>query len=221
MPPGRVILHLKVIKSKRLQNTTVSFTLRTPTPYFDLSSQSGALKIAKTLSHLVTGKAKSFILHVVAQPQGKKSQQTSTQVSVVIVPEYVGNEYVHSALQAINNQSRAERLFKQSPRDGSEGVPTEFSLHRIFRRSSPEAQRISKAELKFSRVLSEIKQEVANSLIGLYQVYSNLLPISPSAPKSSNRHFIFHRKCVRFPSRPSIVFSPYKPFCSQPISLGD
>ena len=48
--------------------------------------------------------------------------------------------------------------------------------------------------------------------------------IIPNAPKCSSRHFIVHRKCVSFewylsvrvPSKPSIVFSPQKPFYSQP-----
>ena len=44
-------------------------------------------------------------------------------------------------------------------------------------------------------------------------------PMIPSAPKCSSRHFIFHRKPAYvlsnpLPSKPSIVFSPRKPFCS-------
>ena len=42
------------------------------------------------------------------------------------------------------------------------------------------------------------------------------LPIIPSAPKCSSRYFIFLVLSNPFPSKPSIVFSPHKPFYSQP-----
>ena len=42
-------------------------------------------------------------------------------------------------------------------------------------------------------------------------------PIIPSAPKCSSRHFdLLYTLSNPFPSKPSIIFSPQKPFYSQP-----
>ena len=99
----------------------------------------------------------------------------STQVSVVVVPEYAGNDYVKSSLEAVRNRSShtasSDRLRSQtngsSPGQSklSRGQ-TEFSLHRIFRRPSREAQRMSRADLKFNKIIREIKREMADQLIG-------------------------------------------------------
>ena len=48
----------------------------------------------------------------------------------------------------------------------------------------------------------------------MLSLVANVVIVWPSAPKYSSRHFIFHRKS--FLCKPSIVFSPQKPFYSQP-----
>ena len=107
IPRGRVILHLNLIKSDAFRNASVTFRLADPSPYFRLNSRNGALKIAKSLQGLVTsGRTKSFDLRVSATGKSAGQEvQVSTTVSVVVVPEYVGNPFVQSALQAVRNQS--------------------------------------------------------------------------------------------------------------------
>ena len=136
----------------------------------------GSLTINRELSELSTGdRPTSFVLQVAARTQGKPAGFSTTQVSIVVVPEYAGNDYVKSSLVAVKNRSNAadgsERLRSQNNRTSVGGLRsppgrTEFSLHRIFRQPSPEAQRISKADLQFNKIIREIKREVAERLVG-------------------------------------------------------
>ena len=178
---GQTILHLRTKKSKSVTNSIVRYRVQSVDPYhrnpfFRLHPSKGALKITRDLAELVLdGKPTSLVLQVIARVQGNPDVFASTQVSVVVVPEYAGNDYVKSSLEAVKNRSftaeSSERL--RSHRNGSSpgqsksprGL-TEFSLHRIFRRPSREAQRMSQADLKFSKIIREIKREMADELIG-------------------------------------------------------
>lgn len=178
---GQTILHLKAVKRKSVTNSIVRYRVQSVdpfyrNPFFSLNPSRGSLKITRDLSELVLdGKPTSLVIQVIARVQGNPNVFASTQVSVVVVPEYAGNEYVKSSLEAVKNRSSftetSERLRSQgngsSP--GQSKLPrgqTEFSLHRIFRRPSPEAQRMSQAGLKFSKIIREIKREMADELIG-------------------------------------------------------
>lgn len=178
---GQTILHLKAVKSKSVTNSVVRYRVQSVdpfyrNPFFSLNPSRGSLKITRDLSQLVLdGKPTSLVFQVIARVQGNPNVFALTQVSVVVVPEYAGNEYVKSSLEAVKNRSsfteRSERLRSQG--NGSSPGQSkllrgqaEFSLHRIFRRPSPEAQRMSQADLKFSKIIREIKREMADELIG-------------------------------------------------------
>ena len=177
---GQTILHLKAVKSKSVTNSVVRYRVQSVdpfyrNPFFSLNPSRGSLKITRDLSQLVLdGKPTSLVFQVIARVQGNPNVFALTQVSVVVVPEYAGNEYVKSSLEAVNRSSfteRSERLRSQG--NGSSPGQSkllrgqaEFSLHRIFRRPSPEAQRMSQADLKFSKIIREIKREMADELIG-------------------------------------------------------
>ena len=193
---GQTILHLRVEKSKGFTNSTIRYRVQSVDPYyrnpfFSLNPTKGSLKITRELTELVSSdKPTSFVLQVIGRVQGKPDVFASTQVSVVVVPEYVGNDYVKSSLEAVKNKSSVvgsnDRL--RSQRNGSSPgqskLPrgqTEFSLHRIFRRPSREAQIMSQADLQFNKIIREIKREVADKLIGefsvCYVIFSNSLII--------------------------------------------
>lgn len=185
---GQTILHLRVEKTRNFTNAVVSYGVQSVYPYhkkpfFILNPVKGSLKINRELSELSADeRPTSFVLQVAARTQGKPGVFATTQVSIVVVPEYAGNDYVKSSLVAVKNRSIAtdssERLRSQNNRTSSGKLKsppgrTEFSLHRIFRQPSPEAQRISKADLQFNKIIREIKREVAKQLIGklLLQFY--------------------------------------------------
>lgn len=178
---GQTILHLRVEKSKNFTDSTIRYRLQSVDPYhrnpfFSLHPAKGSLKITRDLDELVSdSKPSSFVLQVIARAQGNPNVFASTQVSVVVVLEYAGNDYVKSSMEAVKNRSSftqsSDRL--RSHKNGSSPGQskssrgrTEFSLHRIFRRPSREAQRMSQADLKFNRIIREIKREVADELIG-------------------------------------------------------
>ena len=178
---GQTILHLRVEKSQSFTNSTVRYRLQSVDPYhrnpfFTLHPAKGSLKITRDLAELVSdSKPTSFVFQVIARAQGNPNVFASTQVSVVVVPEYAGNNYVKSSLEAVKNRSSftqsSDRLRSHKNRSSPGQIKplrgrTEFSLHRIFRRPSPEAQRMSQADLKFNRIIREIKREVADELIG-------------------------------------------------------
>ena len=185
---GQTILHLRVKKSQRLTNSSIRYRIQAvnpfyQNPFFNLNPIKGSLKIARELTELVSDeKPTSFVLQVIARAQEKPNVFAITRVSVVVVPEYAGNDYVKSSLEAVNNRSsivlNSERL--RSHKNGSSpdktkssSGQTEFSLHRLFRRPSREAQRISQADLKFNKIIREIKREVADDIIG--EVFANFL----------------------------------------------
>ena len=181
MVVGQTILHLRVENSKHLKNSTVRYRLQSIDPFhgkphFSLHPAKGFLRISRELTELVSGdKASSFVLQVVAQTQEKPNVFESTQVSVVVVPDYAGNGFVKSSMAAVKNKSaavdRSERLRSQKNETFSDDFKsplrsTEFSVHRMFRRPSTEAQKISKADLQFNKIIGEIKREIATQLIG-------------------------------------------------------
>lgn len=178
---GQTILHLRVEKNKSFTNFTVRYRLQAVDPYhrkpfFSLHPAKGSLTIVRDLTELVSNsKPTSFVLQVIARAQGNPNVFTSTQVSIVVVPEYAGNDYVKSSMEAVKNRTSftqsSDRLRSQNngSSPGQSKLPrgrTEFSLHRIFRRPSREAQRMSQADLKFNRIIREIKREVADGLVG-------------------------------------------------------
>lgn len=178
---GQTILHLRVEKSKSFTNASVRYRVHSVDPYhrkpfFSLHPVKGSLKINRALTELASDhRPTSFVLQVIARTQGKPTTFASTQVSVVIVPEYAGNDYVKSSLAAVKNRSfvadSPDRLRSQKNGTSSSQLKsprgrTEFSLHRLFRRPSPEAQRVSHADLQFNKIIAEIKREVAEQLIG-------------------------------------------------------
>ena len=137
------------------------------------------------------------MLQVIARTQGKPAVFATTQVSVVVVPEYAGNDYVKSSMAVVKNSSVAAdgsdrlRSHKNGTSSGKLKSPRgriEFSLHRIFRQPSPEAQRVSKADLQFNKIIREIKREVAEQMIGesslLLTSLINELLLSPFNPPS-------------------------------------
>lgn len=181
MVVGQTILHLRVEKGKHLKNSTVRYRLQSidpfhGKPYFSLHPAKGFLRISSELTELVSGdKPSSFVLQVVARTQEKPNVFASTQVSVVLVPDYPGNDFVKSSMAAVKNKSaavdRSERLRSPKNETASDDFKsprrsTEFSLHRMFRRPSTEAQKISKADLQFNKIIGEIKSEIATQLIG-------------------------------------------------------
>lgn len=182
MVVGRTILHLKVEKRQSFTNSIVRYRVQSihpfyKTPFFSLNPVKGTLKISRDLAVLNSDvKPTSFVLQVIARTQDKPPVSAVTQISVVVVPEYAGNDYVKSSLAAVKNRSVAadssERLRSQKNGTSSGQLKSsqgraEFFLHRIFRRPSPEAQRVSKADLQFNRIIREIKREVAEELTGL------------------------------------------------------
>ena len=192
MVVGQTILHLRVEKSKHLKNSTVRYRLQSIDPFhgkphFSLHPAKGFLRISRELTELVSGdKPSSFVLQVVARTQEKPNVFESTQVSVVVVPDYAGNGFVKSSMAAVKNKSaavdRSERLRSQknetfqSDDFKSPLRSREFSLHRMFRQPSTEAQKISKADLQFNKIIGEIKREIATQLIGnllLVLIYSS------------------------------------------------
>ena len=177
-PIGQTILHLRVEKSKRLRRSMhmVSYSVESIHPYrkkplFSIDPWKGSLKVNSELPQLDHGHDKpiSFVLQVAARIQdNERNVLTTTQVSVVVVPEYAGNDFVQSSLAVVKNTSMAadsskELMFRKT--ETSRGRK-EFSLHRIFRRLSPEARRVSKADLRFSEIIRELKREVAHHLLG-------------------------------------------------------
>lgn len=178
---GQTILHLRAEKSESFINAIVRYRVQSVDPYhripfFSLNPSKGSLKIARDLAELVLdGKPTSLVLQVIARVQGSPDVFASTQISVVVVPEYAGNDYVKSSLEAVNNRSsftessnrlRSQRNGSSPGQSTSPRGQTEFSLHRIFRRPSREAQKMSQADLKFSKIIREIKREMADQLIG-------------------------------------------------------
>jgi len=186
---GQTILHLTAEKSGSFINAIVRYRVQSVDPYhrfFSLNPSKGSFKIARDLAELVLdGKPTSFVLQVIARVQGNPDVFASTQISVVVVPEYAGNDYVKSSLEAVNNRSsftessdrlRSQRNGSSPGQSKSPRGQTEFSLHRIFRRPSREAQKMSQADLKFSKIIREIKREMADELIGecfFFLIYNN------------------------------------------------
>ena len=175
-PIGQTILHLRVERRKQLRKSMVSYSVESIHPYrkkpfFSVDTWKGSLKITSELPQLDNGHDKpiSFVLQVAARTQDNEpTVLTTTQVSIVVVPEYAGNDYVQSSLAVVKNTSMAgnssQRLmFRKS--ETSHGRK-EFFLHRIFRRPSPEARRMSKADLRFIEIIRELKREVAHHLLG-------------------------------------------------------
>lgn len=175
-PVGQTILHLRVEKSKRRSNSVVRYRINSFDPYqkkalFSLDPWKGSLKISRELPQLDSpyDKPVNFVLQVVARTQEneRNTLTAATRVSIVVVPEYAGNDYVQSSLAVVKNTSEAvdssRRLrFNKS---ATSRERTEFSLHRMFRRLSPEAKRLSKADLRFCEIIRELKREVADHLL--------------------------------------------------------
>ena len=177
---GQTILHLRVEKGKHLANATIRYEVKSinpyyRSPYFNLHPVTGALKIVRDLSSLGgDDSASSFLLQVFASVQGERNGFASTQVSVVIVSEYAGNDYVALSMETVKNRTSTRGGFERLRFD-KVGGQEEFSLHRIFRRPSPAAQRIAAADLKFNNIIREIKRGVAQELLGLLRFQSTAL----------------------------------------------
>ena len=208
-PVGQTILHLRVEKSKRRSNSVVRYRINSFDPYqkkalFSLDPWKGSLKISRQLPQLDSpyDKPVNFVLQVVARTQEneRNTLTAATRVSIVVVPEYAGNDYVQSSLAVVKNTSEAvdssRRLrFNKS---ATSRERTEFSLHRMFRRLSPEAKRVSKADLRFCEIIRELKREVADHLLGWLLFISFLLTMHASEPWRSHRVFYQSRICTLF-----------------------
>lgn len=159
------ILHLGVRKPARAANETVKYKLKTDTKYFTLNSKDGSLAVAKNLkskgNQTVTLRVKAII-------RGKFNYVTETTISVSIVPDYIGNQFVDSSLKVVNNKT-SKSIDKLSERSRSGAA--EFRVHRMFRTLSPEARRISAADVKFNSVIRSIKRKVAERILGMYDYF--------------------------------------------------
>lgn len=158
------ILQLAVHKPDRAVNETVKYKLRTDTSYFSLNSKQGSLSVAKSL------KAKgnnTMTLRVKAVIRGRLNFNAEATISVSIVPDFIGNQFVDSSLKVINkNSSIKPRNSNPSGRSRGRKGATEFRLHRMLRTPSPEARKISAADLKFNNVIRNIKRQVAERVLG-------------------------------------------------------
>lgn len=162
---GQKILQLGVKKPRNQINETVKYKLRTKTRYFALSGKYGSLRVIKSLKP--RGNA-TIVLRVKAVLRSRVILEAVATISIVVVPEFIGNEFVESSLKMVNSNSMSTSKKTSGGRYRSRSGKgmAEFRLHRMFRRPSQEARRISQADLKFSNVLKDIKLKVAKRVLG-------------------------------------------------------
>jgi hypothetical protein len=164
---GQKILQLGVKKPADLVNDTVKYKLRTKTQYFALSGKRGSLTVIKSLKR--RGNV-TIMLRVRAVIRGRVFREAEATISVAVVPEYIGNQFVESSLKVINSKAMSAKKTttggrNRSRTNGLMGM-AEFRLHRMFRRPSQEARRISQADLKFNNIIKDIKLKVAKRVLG-------------------------------------------------------
>ncbi|XP_048581153.1 peroxidasin isoform X2 [Nematostella vectensis] len=159
---GQKILQLKIYRPRNLQNATIRYRLGTRTDYFKLDTKTGKLLIERSLRSLGN---LTKVLRVRAVVRGRSSRTAEATVAISIVPQYIGNDFVESSLKGVSKDIDAREPKKGDRWRGGKGS-AEFRLHRMFRQASPEARRISSADLKFSKVIERIKQNVVNRVLG-------------------------------------------------------
>ncbi len=120
---------------------------------------SGKLKLMKKLDNKIAGALNNTKITVVASNQGTW-KKTSTTVSIIILPLYFGDQYIHEVSMV------KDSIVKENPRSVERITP--LALLRFLRRPSQTAKRIAMAQLKVETKILEIKKMILQIIGKLY-----------------------------------------------------
>ena len=130
--------------------------------YFSIHEYLGTLTLKKNFSELNLPKKSStkFKFTVVARQRGSATIIDSAIIHVTVIPAYSGDifdhlvETKHSDAKIIDLENNRKTLGR------------EFVFHRFFRQLSPTAQNISKAEMKFDKIIKGLRESVVDEFTG-------------------------------------------------------
>ena len=153
------IFDLSVVSPKAAQY--IMYNISGKNHYFSIHEYFGTLTLKRNLSELNLAKnsSKKFEFTVVARLRGSTAVAASAIIHVIVIPAYSGDTFDHLVETTDSLEDRLAGKEKQAKR-------SEFSFHRFFRQLSPIAQNISKAEMKFNRIIRGLRESVVDEFTG-------------------------------------------------------
>jgi hypothetical protein len=125
--------------------------------YFSIHEYSGSLTLKRNLSELklLKNSSKTFEFTVVTRFRESTTVAASTIIHVIVIPTYSGDTFDH----LVETTTQQDSTMKKAKR-------SEFAFHRFFRQLSPIAQNISKAEMKFDKIIRGLRESVVDEFTG-------------------------------------------------------
>ena len=130
--------------------------------YFSIHKYLGTLKSKYNFSrlNLTKNSSKPFRFTVVTKLRESSTITASATVEVIVIPAFSGDHFNHLVEKTKDN------MFNHS----AGGTASPFEFHRFFRQLSPTAKKISKAEMKFDKIIRELRQSVVDGFRGMNEI---------------------------------------------------
>ena len=130
--------------------------------YFAIHQNLGTLTLKKNFSELnLTEKSsKKFKFTVVARLRGSATIIDSAIIHVTVIPAFSGDIFDHLVETKVEGDDTIDL------ENSKKTLGREFAFHRFFRQLSPTAQNISKAEMKFDKIIKGLRESVVDEFTG-------------------------------------------------------
>lgn len=140
----------------------VVYSISGTNQYFSIHEYLGTLTLKQNFSELNLPKksSKKFEFTVVARLRENRVILDSAIIHVIVIPAFSGDIFDHLV-------EKKPTLGKTIDlRNNRKTLGREFVFHRFFRQLSPTAQNISKAEMKFDKIIKGLRESVVDEFTG-------------------------------------------------------
>jgi hypothetical protein len=155
---GDKIVDLPILSPKAAQH--IVYNISGINHYFSIHQYFGTLTLKRNFSELklLKNSSKKFEFTVVTRLRGSATIAASAIIHVIVIPAYSGDIFDH-----LVETTKADGVVTDKKKTAQR---SEFTFHRFFRQLSPTAQNISKAEMKFDRIIKGLRESVVDEFTG-------------------------------------------------------
>lgn len=156
---GDKIFDLPILSPKAAQH--IVYNISGINQYFSIHEYFGTLTLKRDLSELklLKNSSKKLEFTVVVRLRGSATIAVSAIIHVIVIPAFSGDIFDH-----LVEKPKTENVM--SDKRGTNTRRSEFAFHRFFRQLSPTAQNISKAEMKFDKIIKGLRESVVDEFTG-------------------------------------------------------
>jgi hypothetical protein len=170
---GDKIVDLPILSPKAAQH--IVYNISGINHYFSIHQYFGTLTLKRNFSELelLKNSSKKFEFTVVTRLRGSATIAASAIIHVIVIPAYSGDIFDHLVEttddvyeKVADRKQKADDVHETMADKRKTAQRSEFTFHRFFRQLSPTAQNISKAEMKFDKIIRGLRESVVDEFTG-------------------------------------------------------